>query len=102
MLSWSLGAAFGGGLALGLVNFSLLAVTATRLLEAKRPMLLAMGSFYGRLTILTACLYLLAGGHGGRAAAAVAGLLLGRGIVLRHASRIKKAVPVPTAPGGRE
>jgi F1F0 ATPase subunit 2 len=96
MISWSLGAAFAGGLVLGLVNFSLLFATTARLLEAKRPMMLATGSFFGRIAVITACLYLLAGGHGGKLVAALAGLLLARGFFLRRAGCNNKAAPVLT------
>jgi len=78
MISWSLGAAFAGGLVLGLVNFSLLFATTARLLEAKRPMMLATGSFLGRVAVITACLYLLAGGHGGKLVAPTSWAVLPR------------------------
>ena len=95
-IPWSLGAAFAGGLVLGLANFSLLYATTARLLEARRPMLLAMGSFFGRATAITTCFALLAGGQGGELAAAVAGLLFARGFFLRRAGRGNTRVPAVT------
>jgi F1F0 ATPase subunit 2 len=96
MISWSLGAAFAGGLFLGFINFSLLRATTVRILETRRPFLLAMGSFFSRSAAILACFFLLAGGLGGKLAAAMGGLLLARGFVLRCTTRGDKATPALT------
>lgn len=86
MIAWALLAVFAGGLILGLVNFSLLYVTTARILETRRPVFLAMGSFFGRAAVTVVCMYFLAGGRWEKLAATFAGLLLARSVILRWAS----------------
>jgi F1F0 ATPase subunit 2 len=77
-----IGSFLAGG-ALGAVYFYGLFLTVRRLPGARRPALLMMGSFLGRTAVVLAGLYLVMGGGVWFLAAAVAGFLIARVVLVK-------------------
>lgn len=73
------------GAALGLFYFGLLYLTLLRLHSARRPQLVAMWSFLGRLGVTILVLFLLVrGGHWERGLAFLAGFVVVRMLLVRR------------------
>lgn len=78
---------FTAGTLLGGAYFTGLWVTVRRLPTARHPFLALYGSFLARTALLMAGFGLLLDGRGPLLAAALAGFLLARGILVRHLGR---------------
>jgi F1F0 ATPase subunit 2 len=72
-----------GGVGLSVVMVGGLWWTLRRLPATRRPALFALASFWGRLAIAAAGLYLITSGDWRRAVAALLGFLVGRTILVR-------------------
>jgi F1F0 ATPase subunit 2 len=72
------------GAALGLGYFGGLWLTVQRLPNVRRPGLLILASFLGRMTLLLFAILWLAAGHFDRLLAALAGLLAARLLLIRR------------------
>lgn len=82
--------AFAGGMVLGLAWFGILWAVVRRLPEARNPALLAAGSFLVRMAVLAAGLVLVMDGSRIRLAAALAGIIAARGLLVR---RVRAGIP---------
>ena len=80
---WLALALVAGG-ALGAFYFGALWLTVRRMPTARRPALLAIGSFAGRTAVVVAGFYLVMGGDWRRAAVCLAGFLIVRTILVRR------------------
>jgi len=76
--------AFAAGIGLGTFYFGGLWLTVKRLPKVKRPALLSMCSFFGRLGIIIFGFYLIMDGHWERIMVCMIGFLVMRGILVRH------------------
>lgn len=78
----------GGGVLLGLIYFTALRATAHLIVSGRQP-ILALALIFGRLAFLAAIFFAaLYYGAAGLLATA-AGVLIGRGIVMRHARKAR-------------
>lgn len=75
--------AFLAGMALSVPMFVGLWWTVRRLPTVRRPWMLALVSFWGRLGLTVLGFYLITGGDWRRGLAALIGFLLGRAVLLR-------------------
>ena len=75
--------AFVAGMGLGTFYFGGLWLTVKRLPKVRRPALLSMCSFFGRLGIILFGFYLIMDGHWERMMVCMIGFLLMRGILIR-------------------
>jgi F1F0 ATPase subunit 2 len=92
-LSGALALSLAAGLALGAMYFGGLWWTVRRLPAARRPALFTLGSYLGRNALAAAGLWLVMAGDWRRLAAALAGMLLVRLVLVRR---------LGPAPGGGE
>ncbi len=91
MSEWFLAAvALPAGLLLGVLHFYGLRLTTDRLVRARRPVWFWSGSFLLRSSVVAAGLVLVAGERVERWALAVAGILLGRMLVVGRAAPLTK------------
>jgi F1F0 ATPase subunit 2 len=74
-----------GGLVLGIVHFGGLWITVRRLVTARHPALLGLGSFVLRITLVVGGVALLHAGDVLRLAAALVGILAVRTVAVRRA-----------------
>jgi F1F0 ATPase subunit 2 len=81
------------GAGLGLFYFGGLWLTVQRLPTARRPALLALGSFWGRTVVTVAVLYLIMDGHWQRLVAAMAGFVIVRLILVGREKPEEPAAP---------
>jgi F1F0 ATPase subunit 2 len=79
-------AAFSAGLALGAFYFWTLWLTVRRLPDARRPWLLSLGSFWGRMAVTLSGFHLATQGRWENLAACLVGYFLMRTIFLRHSA----------------
>ncbi len=75
--------AFAAGIGLGTFYFGGLWLTVKRLPKVRRPALLSMCSFFGRLGIILFGFYLIMDGHWERMIVCMIGFLVMRGILVR-------------------
>ena len=78
---------FIAGIGLGLLYFGGLWLTVRALSTVRRPGLLTLGSFAGRMAVTLVSFYLIMGGHWERLLAALLGFLLTRGMLVRRWGR---------------
>jgi F1F0 ATPase subunit 2 len=90
-----LGASLLGGVTLGLAYFAGLWATVRRLPAARRPALLALGSFAARLALAAAGFALLLGGDARRGVATLLGFVAVRLVAVRRTR------PASVVSGGR-
>ena len=76
--------AFAAGIGLGTFYFGGLWLTVQHLPKVKRPALLSMCSFFGRLGIILFGFYFIMDGHWERMIVCMIGFLAMRGILVRH------------------
>lgn len=76
-------AAFGAGIGLGIFYFGGLWLTVRQLPTARQPVLLSLGSFFGRLTVVVFAFYLVMDGQWQRLLVCLLGFLGTRVICVR-------------------
>ncbi len=81
------------GMGLSAFYFGGLWLTVRRLPQSARPVLLTLGSFYGRMAVVLAGFYLVMGGHWERLAVSVIGFLLIRTVCVRLSRAHERKVP---------
>ncbi len=89
--------AFGSGLGIGLFFFGGLWLTVREIPRVRRPALLSMLSFVGRSSVSLAIFYFIVGLRWERVAAALAGFILMRFILVR----MVQPAPFPAKPKRR-
>jgi F1F0 ATPase subunit 2 len=83
--------AFIAGLALGIFYFTALWRTVRKLPDTLSPLKLVLGSFVLRLLVVLPGFYFIMDGHWERLAAALAGFVLVRAILVRRYGRVSLA-----------
>lgn len=87
---------FTAGIGLGAFYFGGLWLTVRAFPTARRPALLALGSFAGRMAVTLVGFYLVSGGRWERLLVALTGFLLMRGVLVRRWGRRGSISDVPS------
>ena len=74
----------GAGIGLGIFSFFGLWLTVRRLTTARRPVLMSLSSFFGRLAVVLLGFYFVMGGRWERLIACLVGFLAVRVVVMRR------------------
>lgn len=75
--------AFGAGIVLGAFYFYGLWLTVRRLPSARRPVVMSLSSFFGRLAVVLVCFYLVTAGQWERLVACLVGFLAARIVLVK-------------------